>query len=92
MEDLDLPEIKRKKIQEKKVEDKKEFKDLFQSDSDSDDDDDDGLKIKGKLTLTCSSFTRVQLTRVLLVDQNALTSWPLGGCVLLHAGRLQLKR
>lgn len=89
MEDLDLPEIKRKKIQEKKVEDKKEFKDLFQSDSDS---DDDGLKIKGKLTLTCSSFTRVQLTRALLVDQNALTSWPLGGCVLLHAGRLQLKR
>lgn len=47
MEDLDLPEIKRKKIQEKKAEDKKEFKDLFQSDSDSDGDD-DGLKIKGK--------------------------------------------
>nr|XP_046253701.1 nucleolar complex protein 2 homolog isoform X1 [Scatophagus argus] len=47
MEDLDLPEIKRKKIQERKVEDKKEFKDLFQSDSDSDEDD-DGLKIKGK--------------------------------------------
>ncbi|KAK9515454.1 hypothetical protein VZT92_026100 [Zoarces viviparus] len=47
MEDLDLPEIKRKKIQEKKVEDKKEFKDLFQSDSESDDDDGE-LKIKGK--------------------------------------------
>ncbi|TMS16760.1 hypothetical protein E3U43_014053 [Larimichthys crocea] len=47
MEDLDLPEIKRKKIQEKKAEDKKEFKDLFQSDSDSDEDD-EGLKIKGK--------------------------------------------
>ncbi|KAM9350349.1 nucleolar complex protein 2 homolog [Symphorus nematophorus] len=46
MEDLDLPEIKRKKIQEKKAEDKKEFKDLFESDSDSD--EDDGLKIKGK--------------------------------------------
>ncbi|TNM87204.1 hypothetical protein fugu_007434 [Takifugu bimaculatus] len=46
MEDLDLPEIKRKKVQEKKAEDKKEFKDLFQSDSDSE--DDDGLRIKGK--------------------------------------------
>ncbi|XP_023283169.1 nucleolar complex protein 2 homolog isoform X2 [Seriola lalandi dorsalis] len=47
MEDLDLPEIKRKKIQEKKVEDKKEFKDLFESDSESDEDD-GGFKIKGK--------------------------------------------
>ncbi|XP_028265349.1 nucleolar complex protein 2 homolog [Parambassis ranga] len=47
MEDLDLPEIKRKKIQEKKSEDKKEFKDLFQSDSDSDEDN-AGLKIKSK--------------------------------------------
>lgn len=50
MEDVDLPEIKRKKIQEKKAEDKKEFKDLFESDSDS---DDDGLQIKGELALTC---------------------------------------
>uniref|UniRef100_A0A3Q2QB11 NOC2-like nucleolar associated transcriptional repressor n=1 Tax=Fundulus heteroclitus TaxID=8078 RepID=A0A3Q2QB11_FUNHE len=47
MEDLDLPEIKRTKIQEKKAEDKKEFKDLFQSDSDSDDSD-MGLKFKSK--------------------------------------------
>ncbi|KAM7412096.1 hypothetical protein PAMA_021858 [Pampus argenteus] len=47
MEDLDLPEIKRRKIQEKKAEDKKEFKDLFQSDSESEDDD-AGFKIKGK--------------------------------------------
>ncbi|XP_070766512.1 nucleolar complex protein 2 homolog isoform X2 [Enoplosus armatus] len=46
MEDLDLPEIKRKKIQDKKLEDKKEFKDLFQSDSE--DEDDAGLQIKGK--------------------------------------------
>ncbi len=53
MEDLDLPQIKRKKIQEKKAEDKKEFKDLFESDSDSDEDD-GGLRIKGKLTHTCS--------------------------------------
>ncbi|XP_059188327.1 nucleolar complex protein 2 homolog isoform X2 [Centropristis striata] len=47
MEDLDLPEIKRKKLQEKKVEDKKEFKDLFESDSDEDEDD-GKLTIKGK--------------------------------------------
>ncbi|KAA8591177.1 hypothetical protein FQN60_002120, partial [Etheostoma spectabile] len=51
MEDLELPEIKRRKIQEKKVEDKKEFKDLFESDSESDGDDGE-LKIKGKLRLT----------------------------------------
>lgn len=56
MEDLDLPEIKRKKIQEKKEEDKKEFKDLFQSDSDSD--DGDGFRLKGKLPLTHSACTR----------------------------------
>ncbi|XP_024148124.1 nucleolar complex protein 2 homolog isoform X2 [Oryzias melastigma] len=47
MEDLDLPEIKRKKIQDRKMEDKKEFKDLFQSDSSSDEEN-GGLKIKGK--------------------------------------------
>ncbi|KAF7209660.1 nucleolar complex protein 2 homolog [Nothobranchius furzeri] len=47
MEDLDLPEIKRRKIQEKKEQDKKEFKGLFQSDSDSDEED-TGLKIKSK--------------------------------------------
>uniref|UniRef100_A0A8C6VX21 NOC2 like nucleolar associated transcriptional repressor n=1 Tax=Nothobranchius furzeri TaxID=105023 RepID=A0A8C6VX21_NOTFU len=48
MEDLDLPEIKRRKIQEKKEQDKKEFKGLFQSDSDSDEED-TGLKIKSKI-------------------------------------------
>lgn len=53
MEDLDLPEIKRKKIQEKKVEDKKEFKDLFESDSESDGDD-GGLKVKGKTSSSSS--------------------------------------
>ncbi|KAK5863438.1 hypothetical protein PBY51_000467 [Eleginops maclovinus] len=47
MEDLELPEIKRRKVQEKKVEDKKEFTDLFQSDSE-DGEDDGQLKIRGK--------------------------------------------
>ncbi|XP_010775186.1 nucleolar complex protein 2 homolog [Notothenia coriiceps] len=47
MEDLELPEIKRKKTEDKKVEDKKEFTDLFHSDSDADEDD-GKLKIRGK--------------------------------------------
>ncbi|KAJ8360770.1 hypothetical protein SKAU_G00172950 [Synaphobranchus kaupii] len=45
MEDLDFPEIKRKKLQERKAHDKKEFKDLFESDSDSGDES-LGLKVK----------------------------------------------
>uniref|UniRef100_A0A8C6PQ74 NOC2 like nucleolar associated transcriptional repressor n=1 Tax=Nothobranchius furzeri TaxID=105023 RepID=A0A8C6PQ74_NOTFU len=55
MEDLDLPEIKRRKIQEKKEQDKKEFKGLFQSDSDSDEED-TGLKIKSKIPQQNPSF------------------------------------
>lgn len=69
MEDLDLPEIKRKKVQEKKAEDKKEFKDLFQSDSDSD--DDDGLRIKGKLTVE----------KLFNLRESPMTLCPLGGSV-----------
>ncbi|CAB1336835.1 unnamed protein product, partial [Coregonus sp. 'balchen'] len=83
MEDLDLPEIKRRKIQEKKAVDKKEFKDLFESDSDSD--DDGGLKVKGRvpakrraaageipalpsLTLTAHPPTPVSLTGSAALD------------------------
>ncbi|XP_073678781.1 nucleolar complex protein 2 homolog [Garra rufa] len=46
MEDLNLPEIKRKRFAEKRA-DKKEFKGLFESDSD--DDGDDLFKSKGKV-------------------------------------------
>ncbi|XP_069730787.1 nucleolar complex protein 2 homolog [Phaenicophaeus curvirostris] len=47
LEDLNFPEIKRKKLQENKEEDKKEFKDLFELDSDSDEEN-AGFPIKGK--------------------------------------------
>uniref|UniRef100_A0AAX7T0X0 Nucleolar complex protein 2 homolog n=1 Tax=Astatotilapia calliptera TaxID=8154 RepID=A0AAX7T0X0_ASTCA len=71
MEDLNLPEIKRKKIEEKKAEDKKEFKGLFQSDSDSDEDDDAGLKIKCELTpsyLVSPTYLNPALQRMQFVD------------------------
>lgn len=71
MEDLDLPEIKRRKVQEKKAEDKKEFKDLFESDSDSD--GGDGLRVKGEPSL-CARLFLIRL-RV------AAAAWPLGGRV-----------
>ncbi|XP_075028504.1 nucleolar complex protein 2 homolog isoform X1 [Calonectris borealis] len=47
LEDLNFPEIKRKKHNESKEEDKKEFKDLFELDSDSDEEN-VGFPIKGK--------------------------------------------
>ncbi|NWS21749.1 NOC2L protein, partial [Pachyramphus minor] len=47
LEDLNFPEIKRKKHDERKEEDKKEFKDLFEMDSDSDEEN-SGFSVKGK--------------------------------------------
>ncbi|XP_069466161.1 nucleolar complex protein 2 homolog isoform X4 [Ambystoma mexicanum] len=47
MEDLNLPEIKRKKLGEQKEDDKREFKDLFDSESESEDED-GGFTVKGK--------------------------------------------
>ncbi|XP_069097223.1 nucleolar complex protein 2 homolog isoform X1 [Pleurodeles waltl] len=47
MEDLNLPEIKRKKMNEQKEDDKREFKNLFDSESGSEDED-GGLTVKGK--------------------------------------------
>lgn len=46
MEDVNLPEIKRKKPGEQKEDDKREFKDLFEMDSDSEDEA-GGLSAKG---------------------------------------------
>mgnify|MGYP001852079294 FL=1 len=46
LEDLNFPEIKRKKPDERKEEDKKEFKDLFELDTDSDEEN-VGFPIKG---------------------------------------------
>ncbi|NXJ12872.1 NOC2L protein, partial [Odontophorus gujanensis] len=47
LEDLNFPEIKRKKWDERKEEDKKEFKDLFELDTDSDEEN-VGFPVKGK--------------------------------------------
>lgn len=85
MEDLNLPEIKRKKIEEKKAEDKKEFKGLFQSDSDSDEDDDAGLKIKCELTPHLSESGPAKDAICGLVQVMVyFPTWPLGGCILLQ--------
>lgn len=46
LEDLNFPEIKRKKQDERKEEDKKEFKELFELDSDSDQEN-VGFSVKG---------------------------------------------
>lgn len=77
MEDLDLPEIKRRKVQEKKAEDKKEFKDLFESDSDSD--DGDGLKMKGEPSLRPHLPPTPRL--LLIRRRDAAAALPLGGRV-----------
>lgn len=46
LEDLNFPEIKRKKQEERKEEDKKEFKELFELDTDSDEEN-TGIAVKG---------------------------------------------
>ncbi|XP_074832094.1 nucleolar complex protein 2 homolog [Carettochelys insculpta] len=47
LDDLNLPEIKRKRLEEKKEDDKKEFKDLFELESDSDEGS-SGFSVRGK--------------------------------------------
>uniref|UniRef100_A0A8C7EAY1 NOC2 like nucleolar associated transcriptional repressor n=1 Tax=Nothoprocta perdicaria TaxID=30464 RepID=A0A8C7EAY1_NOTPE len=53
LEDLNFPEIKRKKHDEKKEEDKKEFKELFELESDSEEES-VGFPVKGMGLGTCS--------------------------------------
>ncbi|XP_062822009.1 nucleolar complex protein 2 homolog [Anolis carolinensis] len=48
LEDLNLPEIKRKKPGEQKEDDKREFKELFEMDSDSEEEGTGSLLVKGK--------------------------------------------
>ncbi|XP_065277351.1 nucleolar complex protein 2 homolog [Emys orbicularis] len=47
LDDLNLPEIKRKRLEDRKEDDKKEFKDLFELDSDSDGES-GGFAVQGK--------------------------------------------
>ncbi|XP_030393575.1 nucleolar complex protein 2 homolog isoform X1 [Gopherus evgoodei] len=47
LDDLNLPEIKRKRLEDRKEDDKKEFKDLFELDSDSDGES-GGFSVQGK--------------------------------------------
>ncbi|XP_050787371.1 nucleolar complex protein 2 homolog isoform X1 [Gopherus flavomarginatus] len=47
LDDLNLPEIKRKRLEDRKEDDKKEFKDLFELDSDSDWES-GGFSVQGK--------------------------------------------
>lgn len=78
LEDLNFPEIKRKKQDERKEEDKKEFKDLFELDSDSDEEA-VGFPIKGiglGIPSPCPEFCMMWVN----------TALPEGGCVLAMFG------
>uniref|UniRef100_A0A8C4JWP2 NOC2 like nucleolar associated transcriptional repressor n=1 Tax=Dromaius novaehollandiae TaxID=8790 RepID=A0A8C4JWP2_DRONO len=86
LEDLNFPEIKRKKQDERKEEDKKEFKDLFELDSDSDEET-VGFPVKGMglglglgMRSPCSDFSVVW----------GSTALPQGRCMLAIFGSKDL--
>nr|XP_060614978.1 nucleolar complex protein 2 homolog [Anolis sagrei ordinatus] len=58
LEDLNLPEIKRKKPGEQKEDDKREFRELFEMDSDSEEEGTGSLFVKGKSKTKKGSLDR----------------------------------
>ncbi|KAG2459281.1 NOC2L protein, partial [Polypterus senegalus] len=70
MEDLNLPEIKRKKLTERKEADKKEFKDLFDSDNSSDDEN-GVIRVKGEMKMAKNSNSDDDMLEDMISDDES---------------------